>query len=203
MEVYLDEAELRVERPTLACALQAGARVAEANGRVIIEAWLDGQALDEQTLADPPDEPVGRRLRLVSADPRLLVFATLQDAADVLEALKSVQAECAAQIQADQLDQAMTSLGQVLATWQAVQQAFQRSTELVPLDADDMDSCGVEEGERGPIQALATQLRDLRDALERQDWSTVADGLEHDLSALADRWSAMLRAAADRARQGR
>lgn len=201
MEITLDGAVLRVDGSTLGAALKSAADAAAASGRIVVDIRADGERLPNEFLENP-DRPLGgvRVLAFTSADPRSLVVQTFEEAANTLQALVGVQQVVAEHIQAGRLEEAMDPLREVLESWQAVNQVVSQGAALVAVPLDDLR---VQEftGEI-TFQAASTELlgvlRSLRDAMDSEDWSAVADAVGYDLDAQAGRWERMLRALARR-----
>jgi len=182
MPAFLDDRRIDTDRPTLAGVLAAGAEMAEADGRIIVEVRLDGKDVDGSTLQSPPDDDLGEsEVRLVSADPHEVAGQALADAGTQLDTTRARQAEVASLIQQGKVAEGMSRLGECLADWQTAQHVVSSVGRLV--------------GVHGPaptIDALAALLTDLRNALSGQDWATVADLLAYDLDEQATAWIAML-----------
>jgi hypothetical protein len=198
MDALLDGKSLPLQRPTLACALAVGVDAARAQGRIIIEVRADGVALGDDALASPSDQASGIvKLELVSADPRALVRVTLGDAIDALRGLVGEQVRLAELVHTDQLQLAAGGLQDVFQTWHTVKDVVARSGALLDMELSDLD-VGAEHGTVGQASnRLLTYLRGVKGSLEREDWSTLADILEVNLSEEAQRWEGLLTALSD------
>jgi hypothetical protein len=199
MDVYLDDRPLKPQT-TLAAALRSGVDEAARSGRVIVEVMLDGEAMADSLLDDPPEEPVGTEVRLTSVEPRALVRVTLLDAAEALEKAAKDQGKSAELIQIGKIEEGMAPLSAALETWQVVREAVEKAAGLVHLPLEEMEFPG---GARGPdrllelIAGLTRKLEEVKRTLGVQDWSGLADVLAYDLTEEAQRWTAMLRALAE------
>lgn len=196
MQVYLDGQPLTVPNATMATALRAGSDEAQRRGRVVVEVYVDGDMVSDTLLSDPPDEALGREMRLISVDPRLLVRETLLDAAEALDQARNEQTDSADKIQCGDVEGAMQPLQGAVQKWQAVRDAVEKSASLleIPMEAK------VGETERrlsDVINALATSLADVRRSLETEDWSALADLLAYDMVDQVKSWQDMMRALAD------
>lgn len=183
MNVFLDERPIENPRASLASGLSAGIGAAEAGGRVIIEATLDGRSLTDAQLSEPSDEPAGGELRLSSASRAEVVRQSLDEARAVLAALPDAQRRCAQDIQVGKLSEAFATLSTMLESWQAARDVVERCAQLGGIAPSVADPEAAAD--------LARALERLKEALSTQDWSGASDLLEYDLGSLADRWHAV------------
>lgn len=201
MKVFLDERPLSVQRPTLVAALAAGRSAADDLHRVIVEAKLDGVAISDAELDQPTERDLGQaELRLITADPALLVSTTLHEIADALDGVRATQRAAARAFQRGELNEAFTHLSSSLGVWDAVRQGVEQGPALLNRRLTDLRiNAAANQGGTGGasladhLDQLATRLSGLRTALSAQDWSTLADELEGEFDPAAARWSAILR----------
>ena len=193
MRVLLDDQTVTIEEPTFAAAIAAGRRAAERRGRVLVEVSVDGRPAPESWLEDPAGE--GREaaeVRLVSAEPVSLVQVTLLEVADALENVRAQQHRAAEWIQEDRLDQALGPLATVVATWTSVQQAVSNGAALLGLDLATVETAsGLRLSEM--IEDLTGRLREVKAALQGQDWTAAADVLGYEMDERAVAWGEALR----------
>jgi|SRR5262245_38404042 len=195
MRVLLDGQPLSIARDSLAEALRAGVEQAASRGRIIIEARADGRPIPDDQLSSPPDTAAGvEQVTLTSAEPRTLVRVTLLDAAEALDGVRVEQAAVAEMLQAGRTDEALEKLTGVMGTWQAVRDVLSRSAEVVSLDLSTLKLPDVdEESSLGPAtRALATHLREIKEAVSSEDWSALSDIVAYDLDAQAGVWRRVL-----------
>lgn len=197
MRLLLDNQEISLDRPSLAAAIAAGVAAAESQGRIIVEASLDGTSLDDDSLSSPSDKTMeSGEVRLVSAEPRSLVRVTLLDAADALdEALKS-QNICAEAIQTGQVQDALEPLRDALGIWDTIREVVVKSAKLMAIELDQIQDPGAE-GEQGATithltDALGEHLGEVKRCLGVQDWAALADVLAYDLADEVARWKRLL-----------
>lgn len=195
MQVYLDEAPIGEGVTTLAEAIEIGRAAALESGRIIVEVRADGKRVPDASLGDEDAltrEGFAGEVRLVSEDPRALVRSAMTDAACALGRLRATQAQAAELIHAGRIESAVEELRAILTCWEQAKLTMEQSAELVgPLPID-------EEGMRGLAGSLSERLRSVRQCLEAQDWSSLADELEFDLDETADRWRTALLEVAER-----
>jgi len=196
MQVYLDDKPLRTET-TFAGGVRAAIDAAAASGRVVIEAYLDGAIVADAILESPPEEELGRELRLTSVDPRSLVAGTLTDAMSALHSAEADQKECAELIQAGNVEEALAPLSSMIQTWQAVREAVEKSAAITRVSLDDMvapQAGGASGADRvvNAIASLSTRLEEIKRCLGSQDWSALADVVGYDMGEEAERWRRLL-----------
>jgi leucyl aminopeptidase (aminopeptidase T) len=195
MRATLDGQSLTIDRPSLAAALQAGAETARGRGRIVVEVLLDGQPVQGEDLAQPSDETLnGQHLEMTSTDPASLVRLTLFDAADAMDSARDEHAACAEKIHRGDISEAMQSLTQILATWQAVREAVVQGGAAMGRPLSTFAADGKLEGR---TTALTRHLDALKRAVGDNDLSTLADVLEEDLQAEAGLWADVLRQIAE------
>ncbi len=208
MRVLLDEQVLDVAEPTIATALAAARDQAERKGRVIVEATLDGVPIPTEQLEAVPSSPasggasVQGEVRFVSAEPRALVKVTWHDVAEALRQAEQDQAKAAELLQMGKLEQAMGHLASSLGVWENVRQAVLNGAALVGIDLEavviEKDSpqgeraggASMSVGER--VAGLAGQLQHVKRHIQSQDWSSLADTLEYELTDEARLWQRVL-----------
>lgn len=186
MRVLLDDAVLVESVGTLGEALDAGRAAAERSGRVIVEVFCDGEPAspDDLTSAEALSRPVrSAEIALVSAEPRELVASTFADAAAALTDLRETQRELAETIHKGRTSDAVAALGEVFETWDAARQAMEQGAAMASIDMT-RDAAFAD-----LVAGLTERLKEAMRAVERRDWSTLADELEFDLNEQAERWS--------------
>jgi hypothetical protein len=189
MRAFLDGQPLDLARPTLAAALRAGVAAAGDRGRVVVQAELDGAALEEAVLQNPPETAPGAELRLTSIGPRELVSDTLGSAISALEAVRSEQRHAADLIWASRPDEALAPLSTCVQTWNGVRDAVGKSVAML---GPEFEGEATRSGLAPAAQSLSRGLAELRRCLEAQDWSGLSDCLAFDLTREAAQWHAVL-----------
>lgn len=198
MRVFLDNTPLTVERPTIAGALRAGCRAAEAARRIVVEATLDGQAIPGDELLNPPDRELGdAEIRLTSAEPRSLVSTTLLDVADLLPGAQAEQRAAADAIHDGKLQDALTHLGDALRSWDQLRQVVENGARLLDLSLADLrlgpaDKAGQTPTVSSRAGALGAQLAEVKRSIQAGDWTGLADVLAYELDGQAEAWRGVL-----------
>jgi hypothetical protein len=195
MKITLDDNALEIETPTLAEGLRQAVAAAESQGRVVIEATLDGCPLTDEQLADPPEDASPEAdLRLVSANPVALVRATLYEAADALDEAARLQTKAADLIERGESEDAMDILSEILTVWQAVSDVANQGPELLGKPFETADgSASLDDN----IEKLGVCLGEVKRCLKLQDWASLADLLAFDMGELGQAWKVQLHAFAD------
>ena len=198
MDVYLDQQQLALERPTLRAAFDEAIRLSGEAGRVIVEIHADGEPLSAELLSNPPDEMLdAAELRFLTAEPRMMVREILMQAADALDQAQGDQQSAAEQIHKGDLDTARRLLEQSVSLWQMVLLAVQRGGELIEVDLLELEAVGADGAGAGPVRdrvgKLGEDLTEIMRALENEDWSTLSDMLEDEMSSQCGLWRDTLR----------
>jgi hypothetical protein len=81
-----------------------------------------------------------------------------------------------------------------LAVWGAVQTGLSRGLNIGVLSHPALQARGIDVD--GPVQALEAKLRELRQAIVDQDFTTLSDCLMYEFPAVAQRVAALLRSLA-------
>jgi hypothetical protein len=195
MQVLLDGNPLATSGPSLADALTAGAADAQSRGRIIVEVKADGIALSDEKLGNPSsDASLIKELRMLSAEPRALVRHTLLEAVGALDNARAEQTKAAELIQSGDPETAMSTLQVAMVTWQAVRDVVTRSADVLGLNLDTLELPGVEEGLnfKTATTDLLGHLKQMRAALDQQDWSALSDIVGYDLDAQVGVWKGLL-----------
>lgn len=198
MRVFLDNAPLEVERPTIAGALHAGCRAAEAAHRIVVEATLDGQPLPGDDLLNPPDRDLGdSEVRLITAEPRSLVSTTLLDVADLLPGAQAEQRAAADAIHGGKLQDALTHLGDALRAWDQLRQVVENGARLLDLSLSELrlgpaDKAGQTPTVSTRAGALSAQLAEVKRSIQAGDWTGLADVLAYELDGQVEAWRGVL-----------
>lgn len=190
MKIHVDGVLLEQEQATLGDGLRAGADHAEATGRVVISAELDGRALNDEELSSLRDTPDGSDLVIGTADPRELARAAAGQAIEALDVAKELQSEVADAVDRGELDAAMPKIGQAMDAWGAARNVVEYGSTLLSVDLAQTTFGEISGGEA--IERLTNTLTELKQALADSDTSALSDILRDDLSELADIWSSML-----------
>lgn len=206
MQVLVDNTPVKIDRPTLGAAFDAARAHADSARRVVVGAWLNGEAIEDERLESPGEEPItGSEVRFVTANPFALVRETMLDVAESLHGARQAQGAAAQLIQLGRMDEALEHLSSALKTWDMVRQVVMHGAGLLglPLDTVRVNLPADQGGEDGPvvvaacIDALSKDLQALRQAMVAKDWTGLADSLGHEMQREADRWRPLLVGLAD------
>lgn len=195
MPILIDNQPLTVPHPSLAGAIDAARRSAEARGRIVIDVLLDGRRLDGESLQTPSSEPLGQvELSFITTEPRAFVRVALLDAAEELERATSSQQSAAADLRKGDLTSAFGHLSDAVAVWDLVRKAVQDAPALLGRAAGTMSV--TVDGRTTTVaehyEGLSANLAELKNALSIQDWSSLADVLAHELDEQAAQWRLIL-----------
>jgi len=191
MPTYLDDKPLDVQAETLADLLDEARKHLADTGRIVVEVHVEGEMLDDQTLDEQMNEPIGDRdMRLVSVHSKALVSVTLSEVRVVLGEARELQDEAAELLQHDQGVDAMVKIAAALEVWQQAQQAVLHTIGLMGIDfdqftVDDLTAPTI-------VNRLVDQLKSLREAVEAGDGIALADALAYEWPQMTDQWDRLL-----------
>ena len=195
MRILLDESETSLAAETVGDALQKAAALAGERGRMIVEVEVDGIRWSEEDLSTPETATRGAgELKLLTAHPAELLRETFEQSADAVVEVEEIQREAAKHLQAGRTKEGLNQLLEALAVWGAVQTGLSRGLNLGVLSHPALQARGIDVD--GPVQALESKLRELREAIVAQDFTTLSDGLMYEFPAVAQRVAALLRSLA-------
>jgi hypothetical protein len=191
MRVLLDDRPLEVSPPTIANALEVARRTADADGRVVIEVLGDGRSVDQRLLDHPPADSAGfAELKLVTADPGLLVSVTLSDAVAVLDEASAAHAKAADALLSGRVEEAIEPLRAALEAWALIRDVVEKSGALLGLDVRTIPASGRTGSQ--VIDGLTGSLSEVKRALTEQDYSALSDVLAYDMPEQVDRWRELM-----------
>jgi len=204
MHVLIDDQRVTVGEATLSAAFDAARAHATGRKRVVVGAWIDGEAVDDDRLESPGDEPLnGAEVRFVTANPFALVRETMLEVAENLHAARHEQGAAAQMIQLGRMDEALGHLGTALQTWDMVRQVVMHGAALLGLPLETVKVSLDVEGEPAEVvvaacvDRLSINLQELKRAMVDKDWTGLADLLGHEMQHEADRWRSLLVGLAD------
>ena len=194
MRLMVDEREVKLDRPTLAAAIAAGAGDAESRGRIVVEVKADGVTLAERDIESAPDIPGSfKEVALTTVSRGELAAGVLSAASAALGDLATAQRHVADQVLATRLEPAAAGLQEVISVWQGVREASDQVCVLLATDLSTLaESAGVGDQARAAVDGLAAALTGVRASVQAQDWSTLADLLTDELTDLASSWQTVL-----------
>lgn len=194
MRLLVDEREVRLDRPTLAAAISAGAGDAESRGRIVVEVRADGVTLAERDIESAPDVPGSfKEISVTTVSRGELASGVLLAAAAALGDLETAQRHVADQIVATRLEPAAAGLQEVLTVWQSVREACDQVCVLLGVDLHELAAgAGAPDAGRGALEGLTAALAGVRASVQAQDWSGLADILTDELTDLAAEWRDLL-----------
>jgi len=136
-------------------------------------------------LENPPEsDPYAERLEFVTADPVALLRVTMGEASEHLETIRGHQRKAADTIFGGDVNLSLAEIQAALEGWTSIRAAI----ELVLNALGASAALEPRETLESALSDLAGELSALRDSLEAQDWSSVADALEGELDEQATRW---------------
>lgn len=198
MRLLVDDREVRLDRPTLAAAIATGAGDAHTRGRIVVEIKADGISLADHDIESASDVPGSvQEVRLLTTSRAEMGAEVLLAAKAALADLGAAQRHVADQILATRLELAASSLQQVLNTWQGAREAVEQVCLLLGTDLPALASnASMSDEASDAVSGLTMALAGVRQAIQTQDWSTLADLLTDELTDLTQSWQKLLGATA-------
>lgn len=184
MPVSIDQTIVNTQDlPTVGAVLD---RIA-GDRRIAVGVLVDGR---EPELADldalraiPTDAHL---VQIETADPREMAMDALVSMEKALNEADASRDQAADLLQRNQTQAAMAQLSACLGVWQQAQQCVTQSAQLVGIDLDEIRVEGQEL--QAVVSDFATQLREIRRALEDRDYVALSDVLTYELGETGRRW---------------
>ncbi len=165
----------------------------QAGGRIAINITVDGQTPDMSDMAAFRALPADAAAIIIeTADPREVALDALSGMENALTLTDELHQKAAALLQHNEIQQAMRCLGACLTTWQQAQQCITQCAALLKIDLDQVQADDQPLTEI--INRFCEQLRDIRSALENQDYTTLSDILTYELSETGAAWRSAIAA---------
>jgi len=191
MNIVLDGTPCSASADTVGEAIDAASAAAMALGRRVIEVIVDGETLASADLQSPAllTRKAGE-VRMLTADPALLVRETFLQAADSLDEIRAKQELAAELLQTGDVAGAMDTLDQAISTWMLVQDAVVNGARFAGIDLDSIragDAAASDVARR-----LTQRLSDMAGALRRRDHIALSDTLLYEMPDVIATWKAVL-----------
>ena len=191
MRIFIDDQPCPCSARTAAEALAEAASVAEEQGRIVVEVFLDGERLDEHALAGIESrESVPEDIRIGTSTIGELLRDAFSNAAEVVHEIDAGQRDAAELLQSGLRAEAMHALEAVLDRWTQVGAAVERGLELAGWDPTTLQLSDA--SLPGSLSELAAALREIRAAMRQQDDVRLADCLLYEMPKTIERWNALL-----------
>lgn len=159
----------------------------QQQGRIAVSLTVDGDAPGSADLdavrAYPADD---RSVQIETADPRAMALDALAAMEAALGDADTLHQEAADLLQRNDIPAAMRSLSTCLGTWQQTQQCVTQSAALLAIDLNAFSVDGQPLTEI--VNGFSDQLREIRSALENQDYVSLSDILTYELSDTGAAW---------------
>ncbi len=190
MAIYLDDEPFHFVGGNLGAVLDAANKRVQKEGRVIVEVHVGERALVGEALRAARDESFHQHeVKLISADPSELALSTLRQVRDLLTEAHEGFGAAAEAFQTDDGATGMSRLGKAMDIWHQLPTAILHSASLLNINLDQMpDELSLNDASN----ALADQLRQLREHVQNNDTVALADSLAYEWPKTAERWDRIL-----------
>jgi len=197
MRIILDDHELDSISGGAGEALESARQACESQGRIITDVFLDDRRLDGPDLdALTADNPAGQVLRCNSTDPLNLVAETFEYVSEALDQVSTSHEAIAEHFQAGRMAEGLSELKEALTLWNSVRQGVEQGCLLIGLDIEQWRT--EETAVNQALTSLASGLEEIRRAISKQDWSSLADTLGYEMQPVVDDWQAFVRLLTER-----
>ncbi|MEO6434539.1 MAG: hypothetical protein ABIP55_02105 [Tepidisphaeraceae bacterium] len=191
MSVIVDQTPLPAESLGLNTIGQLLAHLRKDN-RLIVNVVIDGKSSDPKriraikrsTLAD-------HAIQIETADPRQIAHQVLDEVEAQLIEVDRLTSESAALLEQQQVASAVEKLGGCFSAWRHVQESIFKVAQLRRIDIETIKVHG--RAFTDLIADFASQLRQMRSALDGRDFATLGDLLTHKMNQVAEQWRDALR----------
>lgn len=167
-------------------------------GRLITSIVCDGRAVVSDEIEAVLRLPAGdfERLELQSGDLQGLAREVLTGARDLFERSEQCRRDAVDRFGDGQTGQAMEKLAECFRAWVHVHEAVAKTGQLLHMDLEQMRIGDFNVSSW--LADLTCKLRDLKGALEANDYVSIADILRYEFDEIAERWDALIASLIDR-----
>lgn len=188
MSVTVDRQPMPAEQFGLQTLGQLIAHLQKDN-RLVVHVLIDGEEPDLAQMASVRKVPLSQHtLFIETADPRELALQALAEVEAQLVEADRLRTEASDLIVKSQNQKAMEKLSGCFSTWQHAQESVMKTAQLLRLDL-----ATVRAGERPLTEMVgqfATQLREIKSALENRDFVLLNDILTYEAAETTTSWLA-------------
>ena len=196
MEIFVDDQPFECSNPTQTIAdliTEVRDKLCEDDRLILGIRCNDGEFLDsdqyEQVCVKPSSD--FDRIDLTTGSPKALVREALNQAIALFEETEPDQKEIVKLLAEGNSTRAMKLLGGCFKAWHQAHEAVIKSVGLLEIDID-----GIRVGDKPLAESLgqlATQLRQVKDAIEAKDFVTLSDILQYEFAETTTHWTTMIR----------
>ena len=192
MSVTVDDSPLAAEELGLQTVGEVLAHL-QRDKRLITSLLIDGRQPDLERIGVVRQSSLtGHTIYIETADPRQMAIDVLAEVEQQLSQTDAFRTEAIEHLQRNQPNKALEKLSGCFAIWQAAQESVVKISQLLRLDLERIRV------HSRPLQALllefATQLRNIKSALEGRDFVTLSDILAYEATETSHDWRDALRA---------
>jgi hypothetical protein len=192
MSVIVDSQPLQTDQLGLHTLGQVLAHLQKDN-RLVVHVLVDGQEPDLAQMPAVRRLPLdAHTLFIETADPRALALQVLAEVDGQLVEADRLRAEASDMILKGQNQKAMERLSGCFSTWQHAQESVLKTGQLLRLDLPGIVVGGTPLPDM--VREFATQLRQIKGALENRDFVLLNDVLTYEAPETTVKWRAAVAA---------
>jgi len=191
LDIYLDDVPMAVAGAdgltVEQLAQEVGSRLRDGR-RLVTTIRCDGETLEPGDLEAALARPASAygRIEFQSSDLGELVRTALTGAGELFERSDRNRREAADMLNAGQVSQGMTALGECFTAWTQAHESVVQSSRLLNLDIGRIEMGDVDVA--GWLGLLCEKLRELKEALEVNDYVLIADILRYEFDEISEQW---------------
>jgi hypothetical protein len=188
MSVTVDRQPLATEEMGLHTLGQLIAHLQKDN-RLVVHVLIDGQEPDLSQMGNVRKIELDRHTLFVeTANPAHLALQALVEVESQLDEADRLRCEASDLITKNQNQKAMEKLSGCFSTWQSAQESVLKTAQLLRLDLSEIQVAGRPLTDM--VREFATQLRQIKGALENRDFVLLNDILTYEAVETTGRWRA-------------
>lgn len=186
MSVTVDDEPLAADSLGLSTVGEVLSHLRSRN-RLVVHVLIDGHEPDLERLDTLREQLIGDRTVFIeTVEPQRIASDVFDQVESLLTDADELRTQAVDHLQAGEHADALKKLGTCFTTWNHTQESIEKIARLLRIDLDRVSL------DDGTLQAwlakFATQLGEIRTALESRDYSHLGDILAYEAHDTGDRW---------------
>lgn len=191
MSVTVDDEPLATDALGLATVGQVLTHLRDKN-RLVVHVMIDGREPDFDQMESVRAQPIAdRTVYIETVEPQRIAAEVFDQVERLLIDAGPLREQAIAHLHAGEHAEALKKLGGCFTSWTHAQQSIEKIAKLLRVD---LERIALADGTTlgAWLATFATQLGEIRGALENRDYSLLADLLEHETLETASRWQSAI-----------
>ena len=193
MSVTVDDEPLPADALGLSTVGQVLSHLQSRN-RLVVHVMIDGREPDFEQMSAVRAQPIAdRTVYIETVEPHRIAAEVFDQVEHLLIDAGPLREQAIAHLHAGEHADALKDLGGCFTSWTHAQQSIEKVAKLLRVDLGRLT---LADGTtlHAWLTTFATQLGEIRAALENRDYGLLADLLEYETLETADRWRAAIAA---------